>query len=95
MSGDRTTLEEKIRASVEEAFRSFDAGIPDGRVPDMKTRVSRVELRGSYPNTCLVLHGEDERGPIVSTEPLWAPDSLDWENDHGAPLELIDEYLGG
>jgi hypothetical protein len=95
MSRERAEQEERIRATVERAFLSWDAALDrDGR-PDLKTHVSSVELRGSYPDTCLVIHSKDADGtPLVRVDALWAEDSLDWD-DHGSPLLLIDEYLGG
>ena len=86
--------EEAIRAAVEAAFRARDRAMEESGRPGLKTNVERVELRGSYPETALVVHGPGPDGRSVEmVYELWAPDSYDWENDPGSPLLLVQEYF--
>jgi hypothetical protein len=92
----REAREEEIRASVERAFREWDAAMKRTGQPHLETEVERVELRGSYPDTRLVVVGTDDDGkPIEREYELWSWEAFDWDTGPSAALLLVTEYMGG
>jgi hypothetical protein len=91
----RRAREEEIRAKLEAAFQAHDESMTRAGRPYAKANVDRVELRGSYPDTCLIIFGKNNAGEAIETEyPMWAYESFSWDQDEGIGL-LITSYTGG
>lgn len=91
---NRRAREEEIRAALETAFRSHNASMTEAGRPYAKANVDRVELRGSYPDTELVILGRNTAGKPIATEyPMWSYEAFSWDQDEGIGL-LITSYTG-
>jgi hypothetical protein len=86
--------EEEIRATLEAAFHGHDVSVTRAGHPYLKANVDRVELRGSYPDTCLIIYGKSDAGEPIETEyPMWTYEAYSWDQDEGIGL-LITSYTG-